>query len=82
MQDIIVMCPTVERARIEFNRFCHFYDSIITKKKLCEVTLVNRQKIMFRGETEGQRVLRGTRADIISIDEFTTGMNGEDKNDE
>lgn len=70
MNDIIVMCPTVKRARYEFDRFCHFYDSIITNKKLYETTLVNGQKIMFRGETEGQRAVLGTRADIITIDEF------------
>ena len=78
MKDIIVMCPTVKRARYEFDRFCNFYDSIIQTRKLYETTLVNGQKIIFRGETEGQRVLRGTHADIITIDEFIRG----DKNDE
>ncbi len=82
MKDTIVLCPTVRRAKFEFNRFCHFYDPIITKKKLYETTLVNGQKIMFRGETEGQRALRGTRADIITIDEFSLKMNGGNKNNE
>lgn len=70
MKDIIVMCPTVKRARYEFDKFCHRFDSVIEKKKLYEVSLINGQKIMFRGETEGSRVLRGTYADVITIDEF------------
>lgn len=82
MKDIIVMCPTVKRARYEFDQFCSFYESIITNKKLYETTLVNGQKIMFRGETEEQKVLRGTHADIITIDEFLIGVNEGDKNDE
>lgn len=70
MRDIIVMCPTVKRTRYEFDRFCRLYESIITNKKLYEATLVNGKKIMFRGETEGQRALLGTHAEIIMIDEF------------
>lgn len=64
------MCPTVKRARYEFDRFCRLYESIITNKKLYETTLANGQKIMFRGETEGQRALLGIHAEIIMIDEF------------
>lgn len=82
MKDIIVMCPTVKRARYEFNRFCHFYDSIITNKKWYEATLVNGQKIMFRGETEGQKALFGTHAEIVKIDEFLMEMNKGEKKDE
>lgn len=70
MKDIIVMCPTVKRARYEFDKFCHRFDSVIEKKKLYEVSLITGQKIIFRGETEGQRALLGTHADIITIDEF------------
>lgn len=69
MKDIIVMCPTVRSARIEFDRFCYFYDPIIMNKKLYEITLVNRQKIMFRVDTGEQRVLLGTHSEIIMIDE-------------
>lgn len=75
MKDIIVTYPTVKRARYEFDRFCHLYDSIITSKKLYETTLANGQKIMFRGETEGQRVLLGTHANVITIDEFPLEIN-------
>lgn len=70
MKDIIVMCPTVERAKYEFDKFCHRFDSVIEKKKLYEVSLLTGQKIMFRGTTEGQRALLGTNANVITIDEF------------
>ena len=81
MKDIIVMCPTVKRARYEFDRFCNFYDSIIQTRKLYEAKLINGLKIIFRGETEGQRVLLGTHADIVTIDEFALEFNGESKDD-
>ena len=32
--------------------------------------LLNGQKIYFKGETEGPRVLLGRRADIVTVDEF------------
>ena len=70
MKDIIVMCPTVRRAKYEFDRFCRLYESIITKKEMYKVSLMNGRKIMFRGETEGQWAVLGTRADIVTIDEF------------
>ena len=82
MKDIIVMCPTLQRARYEFNQFCRFYDSLIDNKKLYKIKLKDGRLITFHGETEGQRVLLGTHADIINIDEFDLEkLNGKDKTD-
>lgn len=39
------------------------------------VGLVNGINIYFKGETEGQRVLRGTHADVIQMDEFPMDFN-------
>ena len=70
MKNIIVMCPTVKRANYEFRSFCEKWIEIIDKVKSYEVTLIDGRKIMFRGETEGQKVIRGFHGDIISISEF------------
>lgn len=70
MKDIIVMCPTLMRAYKEFCSFCTKYNEIINKKKKYEVILIDGRRVMFKAETEGQRGLLGTHADIVTIDEF------------
>ena len=70
MKDIIVMCPTVERATEEFKRFCernkHYIEKMF-KAQRC-ITLINGINIFFQGSTES---FRGKRANIINIDGFT-----------
>ena len=68
MKDIIVMCPTVERATKEFKKFCEKNDRYIEKAFKFQVTLINGVNIFFIGSTES---LRGKRANIINIDGFT-----------
>lgn len=67
------MSPTVNRAVYEWKTFLSKWSTIIKKanrNSLC-IELLSGYKIYFKSETEGQRVLLGLNADIISIDEFT-----------
>ena len=77
MKDIIVMCPTVKMATQKCKEFLEANNGYIyrfDKSKLL-VGLTGGINIYFKGETEGQRVLRGTYADIITIDEFPMNFN-------
>ena len=77
MKDIIVMCPTVRMATQKWKEFLNANNECVYSfnKAQLSVRLVNGTKIYFKGETEGQRVLRGTHADIIQIDEFPIDFN-------
>ena len=66
------MSPTVYRAVYEWEAFLSRWSTIIKKanrRSLC-IELLSGHKIYFKGETEGQRALRGLHADIISAVEF------------
>lgn len=69
---IIIMLPTINRAVYEWKTFLSRWSTIIKKSNRANlyVELLSGHKICFKGETEGQRVLRGLCADIINIDEF------------
>lgn len=69
---IIIMSPTVNRAVYEWKAFLSRWSTIIKKANRANlyVELLSGHKIYFKGETEGQRVIRGLYADIINIDEF------------
>ena len=77
MKDIIVMCPTVRIATQKFKEFLNANNTYVCRfnKAQLLVGLVNGINIYFKGETEGQRVLLGTHADIIWIDEFPMDVN-------
>ena len=66
------MSPTVNRSVYEFKAFLSRWSTIIKRANRAsrQIELLSGHKIYFRAETEGQRVLLGLRADIISVDEF------------
>ena len=70
--DKIVMCPTVMRAEYEWQKYCKMLEPVIksAKKFPFSIELINGMKIIFRGETEGQKTVRGYRADICVIDDM------------
>ena len=71
-KNIVIMSPNVNKAVYEWKAFLSRWSMIIKKANrttLC-VELLSGHKIYFKGETEGQRVLLGLHADIISADEF------------
>ena len=73
MKDIIVMCPTVRMAAQKCKEFLEANNGYIyrfNRSKLL-VGLTGGINVYFKGETEGQRVLRGTHADVVTIDEFS-----------
>lgn len=66
------MCPTVEIATQKCKEFLEANKGYIyrfNKSKLL-VGLTGGINIYFNSETEGQRVLRGIHADVVTIDEF------------
>lgn len=69
---IIIMSPTVNRAVYEWKAFLSRWSTIIKKanRNNLYIELLSGHKIYFKSETEGQRVLLGLYADIVSIDEF------------
>lgn len=71
-KDIVIMTPTFNRAVYEWKAFLSRWSTIIKKanRPNLSIELLSGQKIYFKGETEGQRALRGLRADVVSIDEF------------
>lgn len=77
MKNIIVMCPTVRVATQKCKEFLNVNNACVCgfNKAQLSVRLVNGTNIYFKGETEGQRVLCGTHADIIQIDEFPMDFN-------
>ena len=77
MKDIIIMCPTVRIATQKCKEFLNANNACVCRfnKAQLLVGLVNGINIYFKGETEGQRVLRGTHADIIQIDKFPMDFN-------
>ena len=72
MKDTIVMLPTLIRATYYWERFCNIYRDEIVKvnKPQLKVKLLNRATIYFCSDTQGQRITRGFRGDICSIDDF------------
>ena len=78
---IVIMSPTVNRAVYEWKAFLSRWSMIIKKANRTNlyIELLNGQKIYFKGETEGQRVLLGLHADIISVDEFVMPQESEDE---
>ena len=79
MNDIIVMCPTVERAVMEYKNFLRNHPRLWGSSYKREVKLKDGRRILFKGETEGQQAVRGFHADIITIDEFELeGITDED----
>ena len=82
MKDIIVMCPTVEKATMVYKDLLRNHPGLWGKTYKREIVLENEKRIMFKGETEGQQAVKGYHADIISIDEFDLeGINGKDETD-
>ena len=77
MKNIIVMCPTVEIATQKCKEFLNVNNACVYgfNKAQLLVRLVNGTNIYFKGETEGQRVLRGIHSDIVQIDEFPMDFN-------
>ncbi len=77
MKDIIVMCPTVRMATQKCKEFLNANNTCVCgfNKAQLSVRLANGINIYFKGETEGQRALRGMHADIIQIDEFPMDFN-------
>ena len=72
MNDIIVMCPTVKRAAMEWRYFVDKYEHNISEanKYQRKVKLLNGHYVFFKGETEGQKATRSFRGEIISINNF------------
>lgn len=72
MTDKIIKCPTVARADYEWRKCCKVYEPIIknVRKHPYTIELINGSKIIFKGETEGQRAILGCHADIHTIDSF------------
>lgn len=83
---IVIMSPTVNRATYEWKAFLSRWSTIIKKANRANLSieLLNGYKIYFKGETEGQRVLKGLHADIIHADlinayDFASLQESEDK---
>ena len=75
MKDHIILTPTVQRARYEWEKFIKMYhDAQIIESvrpfPTLDILLINGMRLKFVGETEGQRAVRGRRATLVSIDEF------------
>ena len=83
MKNIIVMCPTVEVATEKCKEFLRLYNPGICRfhKNKLMIGLTDGVNIYFKGETEGQRALRGFHADVVQIDEFEMDFMGENKNE-
>ena len=67
---IVIMSPTINRAVYEWKAFLSKWSAIIkraSRTSLC-IELLDGRKIYFKGETEGQKALRGLHADIIHAD--------------
>lgn len=77
MKDIIVLCPTLRIATQKWKEFLDVNNAYVCRfnKARLLVGLVNGINIYFKGETQGQRVLLGTHADIIQMDEFPMDFN-------
>lgn len=78
---IVIMTPTVDRAVFEWKAFLSRWSTIIKKANMTSlcVELLSGHKIYFKGETEGQRALKGLHADFVTIDEFI--MSQEERKD-
>lgn len=72
MKDTIVICPTLQRATMEWDHFCYVYRSMIQRadRNQLKIVLLRGATLYFKAETEGQRAVKGFHADICSIDEF------------
>lgn len=72
MKDTIVMCPTLQRATMEWAHFFYVYRSIIQRanRNQLKIVLLGGATLYFKAETQGQRAVRGFQANICSIDEF------------
>lgn len=69
---MIIMCPTVERAKYEWGKFQRIFEPVIRRihKNPLMIELHTGEVFYYRGETEGQRAVLGYHADIVSVDEF------------
>lgn len=81
MKDTIVICPTLQRATMEWNHFCYVYRSIIQRvnRNQLKIVLLRGATLYFKAETEGQRAVRGFHADICSIDDFIGKVEKDEK---
>ena len=80
MSNIIVLCPTVEQAEMEFKNFCNKFgkDAIRIHPIGRRIQMLNGRMIYFKGETEGQRATLGYHADIMWLDEFMSEVLGDE----
>jgi hypothetical protein len=80
MKDTIVMCPTLQRAAMEWNHFCYVYRSMIQRadRNQLKIVLLGGATLYFKAETQGQR---GFNADICTIDEFIGKVEKDEKID-
>lgn len=81
MKDTIVMCPTLQRATIEWDHFCYVYRSMIQRadRHQLKIELLGGATLYFRAEAQGQRAVRGINADICWIDYFIEKVEKDDK---
>ena len=81
MKDTIIMCPTLQRATIEWNHFCYVYRSMIQRanRNQLKIVLLGGATLYFRAVTQGQRAVKGYHGDMCSIDEFIGKVEKDDK---
>lgn len=71
MGEYIVVCPTLKRARQEWENMCQMYPDmwLDVRKNPFSLIDVAGHKIIFMSENEPDK-LRGTRASIVSVDDI------------
>lgn len=71
-KSMIIMCPTVERAKYEWGKYQRIFEPVIRRihKNPLMIELHTGEVFYFRGETEGQRAVRGYHSDVVSVDDF------------
>lgn len=67
---VVIMAPTVLEATKAWKEFLSKWSEIVAKSNRSElsITLLTGHKIFFKGETEGERALRGLHADIVKLE--------------
>ncbi len=70
-KNIVIMAPTVNEATMAWREFVSRWSQIIAKanRPQLSITLISGQKLYFKGETEGERALRGLRCDIVGLEQ-------------
>lgn len=78
MKDTIVICPTLQRATMEWDHFCYVYRSMIQRadRNQLKIVLLGGATLYFKAETEA---VKGFHADICTIDEFIGKVEKDDK---